>query len=174
MSHMGIIHSLNKTRRGDQKPGIRERIHRIPLPPQITPRFYHASLLPPLTPHYPYSNDTAHTLYVDVSLLRMFSWWWGFAEVCVSLCLRKSVCLSVVIGWMCFPSTLLHFSGKTFCWIVVKTMWFSTALRVMKGNLKGILLSGYLKYLKPKRTRTILRLSLICVFWIPSREDLPG
>lgn len=91
-----FVHGLNRTRRGDREPGIGGRIHRIP------PRFYHASLLASLAPHYSYSNDTVHTQSVQVSLLRMFTWYWRFAGVPVG---EKGPGCEFLWTW-------LQFSGK--------------------------------------------------------------
>lgn len=80
----------------------------------------------------------------------------------VRVCRSEWVCVSESEKENCWCSkclnvhsfTWLHFSGKTFCWITVKNMWFKESgflqhqklHKVMKERPQAILLGGYLKY----------------------------
>lgn len=166
MSHMGLIHwtepglEIRNQASGSGYTGSL-RLHRL--------------LLAFIMPHYYlHSPSVIHTAVIIhcrwmSGLLGMFTQRWGFAEVCV--CWRTSVCLSVVRAWMCIPSSLLHFSGKSFLLNHCENYVVFPLCKLWKEICKVFLLSGCLKYLKPKKTTTNLRLSLMCtvLLWIPWR-----
>lgn len=113
---------------------------------------YTRSPLAFIMPHYDvHSPPIIHTAMILLIRCRWMSVCWG--------CLHGGEGLQRFdVRGKCpnVPRTWLHFAGTTFCRIIVKPCGFP-ALQVMKQNLQAALLSGSLKYLKPKTTRTILR-----------------